>query len=115
MTIQKTRRRSQKSIDTEQAILRHAKLIFSQHGYDRTTTKDIAQAAQVAEGTLFHHFPNKLALLESVMIDYYRRLQSAADGIFSSERTDIQKLRALIENHLLLHEYFLRIHLLHFE
>ncbi|MFT5195525.1 MAG: AcrR family transcriptional regulator [Cellvibrionaceae bacterium] len=96
----KTRRRSQRSIDTKQALLAHAKQIFSQQGFERATTKDIAHAAQVAEGTLFHHFPNKLALLEGAMGDYYGRLQAEAELIHASELETVQKLKALIMNHL---------------
>lgn len=99
-SIAKTRRRSQRSINTEQALLMHAKQIFSEVGFERATTKDIAQAAQVAEGTLFHHFPNKLALLEGAMADYYGRLQAKAELIHRGELQTAQKLRALIINHL---------------
>ena len=102
MTIEqpKTRRRSQRSIKTEQTLLTHAKKIFSEVGFDRATTKDIAHAAQVAEGTLFYHFPSKLALLEGAMVDYYGRLQAEAEKIAGSELGTAQKLKALIINHL---------------
>lgn len=49
--------------DTRTRILNAAQRLFSQKGYNGTTTKDLAQAASVAEGTLFRHFANKKAIL----------------------------------------------------
>ena len=40
--------------------------MFARQGYDGTTTKDLAQGAGVAEGTIFRHFANKKAILIEV-------------------------------------------------
>ena len=47
-------------------ILKAAQRLFARHGFDGTTTRDLAQAASVAEGTLFRHFANKKAILVEV-------------------------------------------------
>lgn len=52
--------------DTHQRILKAALHLFSSQGYDGTTTKDLALAANVAEGTIFRHFTNKKAILIEV-------------------------------------------------
>jgi len=52
--------------DTKSRILRAALSLFAKKGYDGTTTKDLANAANVAEGTIFRHFPNKKAILIEV-------------------------------------------------
>jgi AcrR family transcriptional regulator len=52
--------------DTQTKILEAALRLFSQRGYGGTTTRDLAQAAGVAEGTLFRHFENKKAILVEV-------------------------------------------------
>jgi AcrR family transcriptional regulator len=52
--------------DTETRILKAAQRLFARRGYDGTTTRDLAQAAGVAEGTLFRHFENKKAILVAV-------------------------------------------------
>ncbi len=44
-------------------ILEAAQRLFARKGYDKTTTKDLAFAAKVAEGTIFRHFSNKKAIL----------------------------------------------------
>lgn len=40
-----------------------ARRLFAEHGYDKTTTRMIADAAEIATGTLFVYFPEKLDLL----------------------------------------------------
>lgn len=52
--------------ETKQRILKAAQHLFARHGYDGTTTRDLAQSAGVAEGTLFRHFTNKKAILVEV-------------------------------------------------
>jgi AcrR family transcriptional regulator len=52
--------------DTETKILKAALHLFAQRGYSGTTTRDLAQSAGVAEGTLFRHFDNKKAILVAV-------------------------------------------------
>lgn len=54
--------------NTRQRILTAALSLFARQGYDGTTTKDLAQKAGVAEGTLFRHFSNKKAILMEVAI-----------------------------------------------
>lgn len=51
---------------TRSRILKAALRLFARKGYDGTTTRDLAEAADVAEGTLFRHFPNKKAILIEV-------------------------------------------------
>ncbi|MGV8977839.1 MAG: TetR/AcrR family transcriptional regulator [Cellulomonas sp.] len=50
--------------DRTRAALREAALgLFAEHGYDRTTTAQVASRAGVSEMTLFRHFASKEALL----------------------------------------------------
>ncbi len=44
-------------------ILDAAAIIFAEKGFRATTTKDIAKAADIAEGTIYNYFANKTALL----------------------------------------------------
>mgnify|MGYP000503461169 FL=1 len=52
--------------NTKKRILQAAQRLFARSGYDATTTRDLAAAAGVAEGTLFRHFDNKKAILVEV-------------------------------------------------
>lgn len=51
---------------TRDRILQAAQRLFAAQGFDGTTTRDLAQASGVAEGTLFRHFSNKKAILVEV-------------------------------------------------
>jgi len=51
---------------TRTKILKAAQRLFAHHGYDGTTTRDLASKAGVAEGTIFRHFSNKKAILIEV-------------------------------------------------
>ncbi|MGL5032727.1 MAG: TetR/AcrR family transcriptional regulator [Microcystaceae cyanobacterium] len=51
---------------TRARILQAGLKLFAEKGYEGTTTKDLAQAAQVAEGTLFRYFSTKKAILVEV-------------------------------------------------
>ncbi len=55
--------------DTETKILQAAQRLFARQGYNGTTTRDLAQAAGVAEGTLFRYFDNKKAILGKLVSD----------------------------------------------
>src|SRR5947209_14209033 len=41
--------------------------LFARKGFARTTTKEIAEAAQVSEALVFKHFPSKAALYEEII------------------------------------------------
>jgi AcrR family transcriptional regulator len=48
-------------------ILDAAARLFAEKGFHRTTTKDIAEAADVSEGTLYNYFVNKEDMLLGIM------------------------------------------------
>jgi AcrR family transcriptional regulator len=59
--------REQKTeLNTRDKILQAAQKLFARNGYDGTTTKELAEKAGIAEGTLFRHFTNKKAILVEV-------------------------------------------------
>lgn len=56
----------QVELDAKSKILLAAQKLFARRGFDGTTTKDLASAAGVAEGTIFRYFSNKKAILVEV-------------------------------------------------
>ena len=62
-------RRSRKKQNTRNRLIAAADELFDRQGYDETTTLDIAEAADVAQRTLFRHFPSKEALLYAEIDD----------------------------------------------
>jgi AcrR family transcriptional regulator len=65
-TFQEIRQALQIEEDPRTRILKAALRLFARKGYDGTTTRDLATAANVAEGTVFNHFANKKAILVEV-------------------------------------------------
>lgn len=53
-------------LSTHDKVLKAAQKLFARNGYDGTTTKELAETAGIAEGTLFRHFTNKKAILVEV-------------------------------------------------
>ncbi len=54
-------------IETRERILKAALRLFAKRGFEATTTRDLAETAGVAEGTLFRYFPTKKAILIEVV------------------------------------------------
>jgi len=48
-------------------LLQAAARLFKEKGYERTTVRDLGAAIGIQSGSLFHHFPNKEAILLAVM------------------------------------------------
>ncbi len=59
--------RAQRKLDTRERVRAAAFELFSEKGYDETTTKEIAAKAGVAAGTVFLHASDKADLLCLVM------------------------------------------------
>lgn len=53
-----------KKEQTKQQIHAAAWQLFLEVGYNNTSTRDIAKAANVANGTVFTHFPTKISILK---------------------------------------------------
>ena len=68
MTIQSARR-ERRIAARKSAILYAAGRLFAEKGYHRTTTKDIAEAADVSEGTIYNYFVSKEELLFGIMTE----------------------------------------------
>ncbi len=59
---------------TRGAILKAAEDLFSARGFAATTVDEIAVAAGVAKGAVYHHFPAKESVFEAVFEDVSRAL-----------------------------------------
>lgn len=63
------------SVDLKEQVVEHrrtqillgAAKVFAEKGYHKATTKEIAQTAGVAEGTIYNYFSNKRELLLAMM------------------------------------------------
>ena len=84
-------------------VLRHAARLFRRHGFDATSTRDIAAAAGMQSGSPFYHFKSQGALLYAVMEEGMRAaIAKQALALQKAERSvpDARALLAvLIRNH----------------
>jgi AcrR family transcriptional regulator len=65
---------------TRQKILEAARRLFAQNGFDATTTREIAIAADIAAGTLFNYFSTKEAVLASLAAEAIAEADAPADA-----------------------------------
>ena len=61
------RRTKEKATATRELLLDCAELAFVHHGVARTTLQDIANAAGLTRGAIYHHFTDKPALIEAML------------------------------------------------
>jgi AcrR family transcriptional regulator len=74
-------RRDLYSEATKAALLDEATKLFGERGFARTSLEEIASAALVTRGAVYHHFASKKALFEAVLVrrgsDAIRRVAAA--------------------------------------
>jgi len=58
--------------DRRTAIIKTARTVFVEKGFDRTTTRELAEAAGVSEALLFKHFPSKEALYSAIRVSCFK-------------------------------------------
>jgi AcrR family transcriptional regulator len=75
------RTQAERSAATQQALLTAARRLWGERGYAAVSTPEIAQAAGVTRGAMYHQYPDKaklfLAVLEAVETDVIERLGAA--------------------------------------
>jgi AcrR family transcriptional regulator len=77
-------------------LLQEAATLFNEKGYERTTVRDLATAVGIQSGSLFHHFPNKDAILKAVMEQAIRFNTARMRIRLAAAHSTRDKLRALI-------------------
>lgn len=60
-------RRKRRIARRRREILDAAARVFGEKGYTSTTTRELAEAADIAEGTLYNYFENKRAILLAIV------------------------------------------------
>jgi AcrR family transcriptional regulator len=65
---------------TRAALLRAARAIFAEMGYEAAGTEEIVRRARVTRGALYHHFKDKRALFDAVVGDVAREIAGKIDA-----------------------------------
>ena len=91
-------RRDRNKAAKKDAIIQAATELFGEYGYAGTTTQQVAQKANVADGTLFRYAGSKPELLLMVINERLRPLVAAASaGALPVENAILEMLSPLID------------------
>jgi AcrR family transcriptional regulator len=86
-------------------ILKHARIVFCEKGYNDTLVSEVAERAGVVEGSVFHYFPTKRELLIKAVEQWYTGLIWDYDHRLESITGTWNRLRFMIWGHLnVMHE-----------
>ncbi|MEW6441305.1 MAG: TetR/AcrR family transcriptional regulator [bacterium] len=110
VTAQRRRREKEQRY---QSILRAAERLFCERGYPNTKIQDIAQAAEVAVGTVYFYFRSKEDLLRHLMDAIALNVRSILGQAFQSRKPPIDRFeeagRAFFQEFCLAHPFQLII------
>lgn len=77
-------------------ILAIAATLFAERGFKNTTVRDIADAAGILSGSLYHHFDSKEAIVDELLDTFQTELWKEYDAIEASDMTPRAKLEAVV-------------------
>ncbi len=85
---------------TRQTIMDVSRALLRERGWPNVSTRDIAAAAQIANGTLFNYFPTKEAIVGALFADALaeanraeREKRSTEEALFTLIAAGLRKLR----------------------
>ena len=58
--------------------------LFAERGYRKTTVRDIADAAGILSGSLYHHFDSKESMVDEILRSFQEELFGEYDAILAS-------------------------------
>jgi AcrR family transcriptional regulator len=77
-------------------LLAIAARLFAERGFKNTTVRDIADAAGILSGSLYHHFDSKEAMVDELLDTFQTELWERYDEIEASDLTPRAKLEAVV-------------------
>ena len=83
-------------VSRREELLRIAAGLFAERGFKNTTVRDIADAAGILSGSLYHHFDSKESMVDELLDTFQTELWKQYDAIEASDLTPKQKLTAIV-------------------
>ena len=77
-------------------LLAIAATLFAERGFKNTTVRDIADAAGILSGSLYHHFDSKEAMVDELLDTFQTELWTQYDEIEASDLSPKAKLEAIV-------------------
>jgi AcrR family transcriptional regulator len=66
-------------------LLRIAAGLFAEKGFKNTTVRDIADAAGILSGSLYHHFDSKESMVDEILSTFQEELFARYDEVLASD------------------------------
>jgi AcrR family transcriptional regulator len=66
-------------------LLGIAATLFAERGFKNTTVRDIAEAAGILSGSLYHHFDSKESMVDEILSTFQEELFAAYDAVLASD------------------------------
>lgn len=92
--------RSQHVEATRRAVLAAARASFGSKGYARTSVDEIADAARVTKGAVYHHFAGKEAVFRVVHAEVEAEAQARAFAARDPDASPIDQIVAMVDGYL---------------
>ena len=87
-------RDAQASATRRDELLEIAAELFAEKGFKNTTVRDIADAAGILSGSLYHHFDSKESMVDEILSTFQEELFGKYDQVLASDddaRTKIER------------------------
>jgi len=77
-------------------LLAIAARLFAERGFRNTTVRDIADAAGILSGSLYHHFDSKESMVDEILQTFQQELFAGYEQILASDQNAKQKIEAAV-------------------
>ncbi|MGA7397771.1 MAG: TetR/AcrR family transcriptional regulator [Solirubrobacterales bacterium] len=94
---------ARRGIETRDAIDRAAIELFARLGYNATSMRAIADAADVQPAAIYHWYPGKESILTSLQDDFMERLSEVVENAMEKAEGPIGRLSAAVYGHVVFH------------
>ena len=71
--------------------------LFAERGYANTTVREIADAAGILSGSLYHHFDSKESIVDELLSSFLAETMAAYQAAIAAAETHTDALRALVQ------------------
>jgi AcrR family transcriptional regulator len=93
-------RREEYSDATRHGLLESAREIFAAQGFHATSTEAISRAARVTRGAFYHHFEDKTAIFDAVVVVLQAEVARSIEALALDEHDRWKRLRVGIDAYL---------------
>ena len=82
--------------ERREELLAIAARLFADKGFKNTTVRDIADAAGILSGSLYHHFDSKESMVDEILRTFQEELFGQYDAILASDADPLTKLEQAV-------------------